>query len=57
MGPITLLLIFYIAPSVFVIGSVYYVIRHFCLLSKQIDEVSFDEVLLDEVLTPFEKQN
>ena len=57
MGPIALLLIFYIAPSVFVIGSVYYVIRHFCLLSKQIDEVFLDEVLLDEVLTPFEKQN
>ena len=48
MGPIALLLIFYVAPSVFVIGSGCYVIRHFNLLSKQWDEVPLDEVLTSE---------
>ena len=48
MSPIALLLIFYVTPSVCVIGSVCYVIRYFGFLSGRWDEVPFDEVLTSE---------
>ena len=48
MGPIALILIFQVAPSVFVIGSGCYVIRHFGFLSEQLDEVPLDKVSTPE---------
>ena len=48
MGPIALILIFQVAPSIFVIGSGCYMIRHFCLLSNQLPEIPLDGVLTPE---------